>query len=103
MTDSTQAPAYKQPWVIDNQAELEILKAKAEGHGLKVEIVANPGDFFEIGSADCQIGDGQFGVWVLGDTPLSAKDGINFFHEVDDAWQEHRQTGGTKEAPVIQS
>lgn len=100
MTDSTQIPAYKQPWVVDNQAELKILQTKAEGHGFRVEIVAKPGECLPIGSAECEIGEGQFGVWVLGDTKLSPEDGIAFFHEVDDAWQDHRRTGGTKEAPA---
>ncbi len=52
MSNSTQAPTYKQPWVVDNQAELEILQTKAEGHGLRVDIVAKPGECFPIGSAD---------------------------------------------------
>lgn len=33
MTDSTIAPTYKKPWVVQKD-ELDILQAKAEGHGL---------------------------------------------------------------------
>lgn len=62
--------------------------------------MANPGDSFEIGAADCNIADDRLGVWVLGDSPLTPSDDIAFFHEVDDAWTERRQSSGTKEAPT---
>lgn len=41
MLDTTSTPAYKKPWVVQKD-ELDILQAKAEGRGLKVEIVDIP-------------------------------------------------------------
>ena len=100
MSDSTPIPVYKKRWVV-RQNELDILQEKAERRGLRVQIVARPGESFEIGAADCEIADDQFGIWVLGDSRLSPEEDIEFFHEVDDAWNERRQTGGTKEAPNL--
>lgn len=90
MNEGSQPILYKKPWVIDKD-ELDILRNITVSHGLSVQIVAQPGDGFEIGAADCQIYEDQLGIWVLGDKKLDPADDIELFHEIDDAWQASRK------------
>lgn len=85
MKEASRPIVYKKPWVVEIK-NLGKMREILEKHGLSLQIVAQEGDMFIIGAADCRIYDGQVGAWVLGNKPMTAEEDIALFHEIDNAW-----------------
>ena len=84
MKEASQPIAYKKPWVVE-KSNLGKMREILDRHGLSLQIVAQEGDTFVIGSTDCQIYDGHVGVFVLGNQPMTTDASITLFYEIHEA------------------